>query len=171
MRRFAVIGLGSFGMAVARELARLGEHVIAIDSAHEKIEAIKDEVAAAVVTDATEKDNLLAVGVDKVDVVIVSLSKWPHESTLVTLQVSRLGVSMIVAKALSAEHAEILRRVGATRVVFPEQDRATRLADRLAAANILDYLAFSANLSNMNWAITSDDGLRSFKNGSSFKYL
>ncbi len=146
MRRFAVIGLGSFGIAAARTLARLGEHVLAIDSDHEPVEALKDEVAAAVVTDASQADNLAALEIQRTDVAIVSLSAEPYASTLVTLHLVCAGVPTVIAKALSADHGEVLRRVGATRVIFPESDRAARLAARLTAAHVLDYLAFSPNL-------------------------
>jgi trk system potassium uptake protein TrkA len=146
MRRFAVLGLASFGTAVARELARLGEHVLAVDNEHGPVEEIKDEVAAAMVADASDRESLVAMGVNRVDVTVVTLSKFPHEATLATLHLASFGVPIIVAKALSADHAEILRKVGATRVVFPERDMAARLADRLVSRNVLDFLAFSANL-------------------------
>jgi len=44
-QRFAVIGLGQFGSAIARNLSKRGAEVLAIDSSLEKVEGLKDEVS------------------------------------------------------------------------------------------------------------------------------
>jgi len=152
MKRFAVIGLGNFGMALAVELARLGQKVLAIDTNPDKARDAQAHVENALVADATERENLRAMGIEKVDVATVSLGGRMDTSILVVLHLSQLGVPEIVAKALNEEHAEILSRVGATRVVFPEKDMAQRLSQRMGSRSVLDYLTLASGLSVMELA-------------------
>ncbi|NOZ85337.1 MAG: TrkA family potassium uptake protein [Deltaproteobacteria bacterium] len=147
MKKHAVIGLGKFGMTMALELSRLGRYVIAIDGDPDRAKAVQPEVDKAMVSDATQRDNLVAMGVDKMDVVVVSLGGSMDAVTRVVLHLTRLGVPQIVAKALDEDHAEILRRIGATHVVFPEQERAFQLARRLCSENVLYYLSLPSGFS------------------------
>ncbi|WP_459941301.1 MULTISPECIES: potassium channel family protein [Deferrisoma] len=143
-KRFAVIGLGNFGMALAVELARLGRTVLAVDANPERAREAQAFVDQAVVADATAIENLKALGVEKVDVATVSLGGRMEASILVVLHLTRLGVPEIVAKALSEDHGEILRRVGATRIVFPEKEMAHRVAERVSSRNVMDYLSLAS---------------------------
>ncbi len=143
-KRFAVIGLGNFGMALAAELAALGGRVLAVDVNAERAREAQAFVDQAVVTDATEITNLKAVGLAETDVATVSLGGRMEASILVVLHLTRLGVPEIVAKALTEDHGEILRRVGATRVVFPEKEMAHRVAERVSSRNVLDYLSLAS---------------------------
>lgn len=147
MRHFAVIGLGNFGMSLATELSRLGQRVTAVDSDPDKAREAQAYVDQAMVADATEQGSLEAMGIADADVAAVSLGGRMDAATLVVLHLSRLGVHQIVAKALNEDHAEILSRVGATRVVFPEKEMAQRVAQRLSSQSVLDYLSLSADFS------------------------
>ncbi len=152
MKRFAVIGLGNFGMALALELAELGQRVTAVDINADKARDAQAWVDQALVGNATDRDNLEAMGLGAVDVAAVSLGGRTEATTLVVLHLSRLGVPEIIAKAVSEDHGEILSRVGATRVVFPEKDMAGRVADRIGSRNVLDYLTFSPGFSVLELA-------------------
>lgn len=156
MKRYAVIGLGNFGMALALELAQLGQRVIAIDSDPEKARNAQAYVEQALVADATDRENLVAMGIDKVDAAAVSLGGRMDASTLVVLHLSQLGVPEVVAKALNEDHGEILARVGASRVVFPEKEMALRMAERLSSRNVLDYLSLSSGFSVIELAPTKN---------------
>lgn len=140
MRKFAVIGLGHFGFSVAKVLHEEGHEVLAIDSSKEVIQNIKDFCTQAILADARDKETLIALGVEDVDVAIVSLGEQMEASILVTLHLQEIGVKEIIAKALSEDHAKILRKIGASEVIFPEKDMAERLARRLSAPNMIDYL-------------------------------
>lgn len=147
MTRHAVIGLGKFGMAVATELAHAGEWVLGVDvdpAVAREAQAHLDEV---LVGDATDRDGLLALGVGSVDVAAVAVGRRLATACRVVLHLADAGVPEIVAKVSSEDDGEILRRVGATRVVFPERDVARRLAGRLGSPNVLDYLAIATGVS------------------------
>ncbi|KPK70460.1 hypothetical protein AMJ71_05010 [candidate division TA06 bacterium SM1_40] len=143
MRQFAVIGLGRFGMSIAETLASRGAQVIAIDRDEEKIADMADVVTQAVQLDATEERALRSVGIQDVDVAVVSVGEDIQASILITLQLKELGVKHVIAKALNAMHGKILRKVGADRVVFPERDMGIRVAQRLVTPRILDYIELS----------------------------
>jgi len=117
MRSFVVIGLGKFGFNVAKTLYELGQEVTAIDVDKEVIQRIQDHSSQAVVTDATVSANLTALGVDNVDVAIVSLGEKMDASILVSLHLKELGLNEIWVKAISEDHGKILKRLGVTEVI------------------------------------------------------
>lgn len=138
--KFAVIGLGSFGSNVAKTLYEKKNEVLVVDSDKEKIEAVKTFVSHAVHMDAADKENLQALGIQEMDVVIVSLGPEMESSILTVLYLHEIGVKRIVAKALTEDHAKILEAVGATEVIYPEKDMALRTALKLSSPNVLEYL-------------------------------
>ncbi|PYV08998.1 MAG: hypothetical protein DMG07_24220 [Acidobacteria bacterium] len=147
MRRFAVIGAGTFGSAVAETLFEGDNEVIVIDSAAEKVQAVQGLATQAVQADATDPETLTALGVNEVDCAIVSLGEKIDQSILVTLHLKEMGVAEIVVKATTPEHGKILRLIGATEVIFPEKQMAQRVARRLSAPNIYDQIQLAENIS------------------------
>ena len=123
MSKFLVIGLGNFGSAVARELARLNCRVTAIDDDREKVQSLQDQnLIVGVFGNATDRKILESLEVDKADCVIISTGKDSHASILITMYVSELGAKRIVVKANTRDHAKILMQVGATQAIIPEQE-------------------------------------------------
>lgn len=139
-RKFAVIGLGTFGFQLACELEKLGGEVLAIDRNADTIQDIRDHVSRAVACDALERENLREVGVADVDVVIIGFRSRLDSSILVTMYVQELGVKEVVVQAVSDDHRRALEKLGAARVIFPEKDMALRVASQLLAPNLLDFL-------------------------------
>ena len=145
--KFAIIGLGSFGSYLARTLYEKGHDVLVIDKDKDKIEEAKDFSTQAVWMDSADKDSLQALGVQDMDVVVVSLGPEMEPSILTVLYLHELGVNKILAKALSVDHGKILEAIGATEVIYPERDMAIRLAQRLSSRNVLEYLPLAENIS------------------------
>jgi len=144
---FAVFGLGGFGYHVTATLSADGHEVIAIDSNKEKIQGVKEIVTQAILTDATDKETLKAIGIQDVDAAIVSLGEEGFESAmLVTLFLKEAGVKNIIAKVANEDQAKILIQIGATEVVFPEKDMAIRLAKRLGSPNVYDEIDIGEDL-------------------------
>lgn len=137
--KFAVIGLSSFGANVAKTLYEKGNEVLAVDSDKDKIEEVKTFVSHAVHMASDDKENLLALGIQDMDVVIVSLGPDMESSILTVLYLHEIRAGRIVAKALNEDHAKILEAVGATEVIFPEKDMAIKTALRLSNPNVLEY--------------------------------
>lgn len=145
--RFAVIGLGSFGSYLARTLYEKGHEVLVIDKDKDKVEEAKDFSSQAVWMDSADKESLKALGIQDMDVVVVSLGPEMEPSILTVLYLHELGVNRILAKALSPDHGKILEAIGATEVIYPERDMAVRLAQRLSSRNVLEYLPLAENIS------------------------
>jgi trk system potassium uptake protein TrkA len=144
--KVAVIGLGSFGIQIAKTLADSGHEVTAIDVDRARIDEAKACVPFAVVMNAADKESLKAMGMQDQDIVVVSIGPAMEPSILTVHYLGQLGVRRIVAKALSEDHAQILEAVGATEVVYPERDMAIKTAHRLVYPNVLEYVEVTAGV-------------------------
>jgi trk system potassium uptake protein len=140
-----VIGLGRFGSALARELERLGHEVMAVDRSEQRVNDIAPDVTHAVQLDASEEDALRAAGAADFNTAIVAISSDAEPSIFATMVLKRLGVRTVISKAGSVLHGEILARVGADRVVFPERETGLRLAHSFNVPNVIDYLDVAPN--------------------------
>lgn len=135
-----VIGLGRFGSALARELERLGNEVLAIDRSEEAVNEVAPYVTHALQLDASDEDALRAAGAADFRNAIIAISSQTEASIFATMALKRLGVRHLIAKAGTALHGEILARIGADRVVFPERETGERLAHTFSVPNVIDYL-------------------------------
>lgn len=141
MTKVAVIGLGSFGSHLVKALSKKrGVEIIAIDIDEGKVNDIKDFVAQPVTMDAANKENLVSVGIKDVDYVVVSSGPSLEPSIMTVHILKELGVSRIIAKALTEDHEKILRLVGATEIIYPERDIARKLGNQIDSPNLIDYL-------------------------------
>jgi trk system potassium uptake protein TrkA len=141
--RVTVIGLGRFGRSVAGSLAELGYEVTAIDLDERRVEEASEVVSLATQGDGTDEDLLRSLQVERSDVAIVAQGSQIEASVLAPLILKRLGVPWVVAKATNELHGEVLRRVGADRVIYPERDAGIRLAHTLAVPRVDDYISIS----------------------------
>src|SRR5918999_933818 len=135
-----VIGLGRFGAAVARELERLGHEVLAVDRNDQRVNDIAPDVTHALQLDPADEDALRSAGAADFNTAIVAISSDAEPSIFATMVLKRLGVRNVISKAGSQLHGEILARVGADRVVFPERETGLRLAHSFNVPNVIDYL-------------------------------
>lgn len=143
MKSYVVIGLGRFGYEVAAELCRQGCEVLAIDCNSDYVNHVADDVTHAVVADAQDKDVLRALGVGEMDCAVVAIGSDLAASVLVTMNLKELGVPQIICKAHDATHRRVLEKLGADRVLIPEQEQGARLARSLSSPNVLDYIELS----------------------------
>lgn len=143
MQSFIVLGLGRFGQSVAKTLYDLGHEVLAIDENEALIQSISESITYAVVGNITDENVLKSVGAKNFDVAVVSTGKNFESSILVTQMLKEMGIKYILAKAQNELHARVLSKLGADRVVFPEQDMGVRVAHNLVSTNIIDYIELS----------------------------
>ena len=147
MKTFAVIGLGRFGAAVAEKLMTLGHSVLAIDESQQLVAQLADRVTRAVVADAREEDVLRSLGVQNVDCAVIAIGSDVAASILVTMLCKELGIGQVVCKAGSREHKRALIKLGADRVIIPEQEMGDKLAQSLISGNVLEQIALSEEYS------------------------
>jgi trk system potassium uptake protein TrkA len=140
-RRVVVVGLGRFGQSVARTLHEMRYEVTAIDLDERAVEDTSGFVALAVQGDGTDEVLLRSLQVERSDIAVVAQGSQLETSVLATLVLKRLGIPWVVAKATNDLRGEVLRRVGADRVIFPERDAGVRLAHTLGVPRIDDYIS------------------------------
>ena len=143
MKSYMVIGLGRFGSEVARRLCELGCEVLAMDTRSDLVQQLSSSVTQAVVGDAQDKEVLRALGARDFDCAIVAIGGDLGASVLITMNLKELGVPYVVCKAHDETHRRVLQKLGADKVVIPEQEYAHRLARSLSSPNVLDYIELS----------------------------
>ena len=143
MKSYIVIGMGKFGTEAAKRLCELGCEVLAIDRNPELVQPLSNIVTQAVVGDARDKDVLRALGAKDFACAIVAIGANLADSVLATMNLKELGVPYIVCKAADETHRQVLMKLGADKVVIPEQEQAHRLAKNLSSPNVLDYIELS----------------------------
>jgi trk system potassium uptake protein TrkA len=150
-RKICVIGLGQFGSELARELAKYCE-VLAIDINEDRVHAIAESVQRALITDARDYSTFSSLVGPDFDEAVVSLGESMEASILCTLHLKKIGVKVIRAKAMSEDHASILRAIGATESIFPERETALRIAAQIVNPNLLDFIPLSEDFEVMDVA-------------------
>ena len=121
MKVVAVIGLGKFGFYIAKSLSRLNVKVIAVDNDEKKVQEISEFVDDAYVIDSTSKIALEEVGIYNLSTVVVSIGENIEASILTVMALKDLNNKNIIAKAITSTHGEILSKIGAFKVVYPEK--------------------------------------------------
>lgn len=140
MSRYVVIGLGKFGSWVARTLESLGHQVIAIEADGILIDRHAEFVSRAVQGDATDPVVLRGAGVAGVDAAVISMGENLAASILATVALRDLGVRDLYVKAAGDAEARALNALGVSEVIIPEKEAGVRLAHRMGATEVLDYL-------------------------------
>ncbi|MFH1417833.1 MAG: TrkA family potassium uptake protein [Planctomycetota bacterium] len=153
MKQVAVVGLGQFGTHLAKQLAVQGCDVLVLDAAESRVSAVRDDVHRALIADAKSFEALESVVAPTVDEVAVCLGDHIEASILCTLHLSQIGVKKILATAINEDHANILGRVGAHSVIFPDLETAERTARRMAHPNLLDYFPFAEEYRIMEYVM------------------
>jgi trk system potassium uptake protein TrkA len=148
-KHFVVIGLGSFGTALARKLSKNGCRVTGLDASKDRVEQMKDVLYEAVIGNATERETLQHLPLKEANAVFVSMGEDITQSLLATLHAKELGARRIVVKGVTPEHGKLLERLGVDRVVFPEAEIAAELADRMTWPNVIDFLPIDPEYSFM----------------------
>ena len=143
MQRVVVIGLGIFGLNIVKELFENGFEVIAVDKNKDAVQRIKDFSTKAILADGTDNEFMDLIGIHEDDVVIISFGEDLAASTLITLHLKQMKVKNIIVKAPNEEHKLILEKVGATDVIIPEKEVASKIAKSFISPNVLDCLPLS----------------------------
>ncbi len=142
-KSYVVFGLGSFGYSVAETLADCGYEVMVVDKGSDPIQSISPKVTYAVKADVTDTGTLEALDISQFDVAVVAFTQDMNASIMATLYAKECRIPKVVAKAVTALHATVLRKVGADEVVFPERDMGVRVAQNLVAGGMVDFLELS----------------------------
>lgn len=148
-KEYIVIGLGQFGTSIAKTLMQNDCEVLALDINEEKTRALADTVTCAVTGDVKDPELVTGLGIRNFDGAVIAIGENMEASIVATMIVNELGVPHILAKAQSELHAKILRKVGADRVVLPENEVGIRYGNNLVHGNFFDAVELSPDISVM----------------------
>jgi trk system potassium uptake protein TrkA len=143
-KRVAVIGLGRFGSSVARVCFELGYDVTAVDIDEKRVAEAADYATLAAQADGSDAEALVSLGVGRSEVGVVGQGQNIEASVSCALVLKQIGVPWVIAKAETDIHGEILRKVGADRVVYPEQESGVQVAHSIEIHHAVRYMSLTS---------------------------
>ncbi len=135
-----LIGLGRFGLHIAKKLQELGHEIMAVDINEEKINQVVPFVTDAQIGNSTNEDFLKSLGINNYDLCIVTISDDFQSSLETTSLLKELGAKKVISRAERDGQAKFLLRNGADEIVYPEKQLASWMAIKYSADHILDYI-------------------------------
>ncbi len=151
---FGIIGLGRFGTALTKTLASAGKELIALDTVESRIKQIRHLTDNAFVVSSFEKETLMDSGIQNCATVVICIGDSIDIGILTTLNVISMGVPRVIARAASYEQGLILEKIGAE-VIYPENDMAVRLANKLINTNIMETIELRGGIAITELRLTS----------------
>lgn len=147
LKQIAIIGLGKFGMSVAKLLSKYDYDVLAIDDSDNLIEEVIPFVTRAIKLNALDSEALKSVGIKNFDIAIIGIGDNIEASLMIALTLKELGIPNIIAKSRDEKHTKLLEMIGVNKIVQPEIDSAVRLVNTLTATYIKDKMELSKEYS------------------------
>ncbi len=146
-KSYAVFGLGRYGRAVAEELIKNGAEVLAVDKNESLVNNAIEKIPFCRCADVTDAAVIKQLGISNIDVVIVSMAHNLEASVMATILCKEAGVETVIVKCADETQQKVLRRVGADKVVLPENESGIRLAKNLLSSGLVDVIELSKNVS------------------------
>lgn len=146
-KTYAVFGLGRYGRAVARELVDNGREVIAIDDDQNIVNDAAAYLPICKCANVTDAEVISQLGIAEIDTVIICMAGNLEASVMAVTLCKEAGVKTVIAKCANEMHQKILLKVGADKVVFPENESGIRLAKNLLSSGFIDMISLSKDVS------------------------
>lgn len=146
-QQIAVIGLGAFGLALVKTLAREGAHVIAVDNDMTHLDAVKNIVPNCICFDSTDAAQLKQHGITDVDIAVIAIGEDFEPVVLIAMELLRAGVGKVYARANSVTQEEVLKKIGVHEIIHPERQVAERMGITLHRKGVEDLLDLGEDLS------------------------
>lgn len=144
---FVVIGLGRFGMNVARTLSSSGAEVMVIDKEERQLEEVANYVTHTICADATNAEAMRQLGINNYDGAIVGIGNDLEANVLITIQLKEMGVPFVMTKASTDIEGRILRKIGADKVIFPDKEMGIRVGNQIMNGNYFEAIELSEKYS------------------------
>ncbi len=147
MKSVLVIGLGRFGRHLAHRMQDLGNDVMVVDLHEDNITPYISTFTDSQIGDCTKETVVKALGVENFDICFVTIGEDFQASLVITSHLKNCGAKMVIAKANQDIQADLLYKIGADEVIYPEREMAEKVAVRYTAKNIFDYVPLTAEYS------------------------
>ena len=142
----AVLGLGKYGRSLSENLYRMGADVLAVDSDEELVAEFADKCTSAVCANLTNEDEVVALGLKNMDIVVVAMGRNLAASIMSIAVAKEQGVPVVVAKSSSKRMTSILLKVGADKILDPEGEGGARSARILLSSSFKDFFKLDNNM-------------------------
>jgi trk system potassium uptake protein TrkA len=142
----AVLGLGNYGKSLAEKLYDMGADVLVVDKDEDLIKEFSSKCSAAICADLCNEEAVAALGLKNMDVVITAVAKNLTASIIAVAVAKEQGVPLIIAKSSSNRMSSILLRVGANKVIDPEEEGGVRSARILMSSSFKDFFEIDDNM-------------------------
>ena len=146
MKQVAVLGLGRFGRKLAVSLYENGADVMAVDKNEDIVENISGSVTYAIRADISNAEALKGLGLENMDTVVVGIGSELTSSIMAVMVSKELGVPYVVAKASDERMGAILKKIGADKIIYPEEETGERTARILTSDSFMEFFDIDSNL-------------------------
>ncbi|MBQ2865182.1 MAG: TrkA family potassium uptake protein [Clostridia bacterium] len=146
-KTYAVFGLGRYGTAVAKELVDNGMEVLAVDTDQKIVNDAAAYLPVCKCADVTDAEVISRLGIGNIDTVIVCMASNLEACVMAVTLCKEAGVKNVIAKCANEMQQKIMLRVGADRVIFPENESGIRLARDLLSSGFIDLISLSKDVS------------------------
>lgn len=146
MKQFVIVGLDTFGIRMLEQLSLVTNDIIIIDKDPETVNQYKDLAHDAFIMNAINEKALETLIPRDIDAAIVDLGSSIEASIMVTNHLKKMDVKEIIVKAESDELGNVLKIVGATKVIYPDREAAKGLTPLLASSSLFQYMPVSPSL-------------------------
>lgn len=146
-KSIAVLGLGKYGISLAQNMFEMGADVLIVDIDEDKLKEVADYSTSAICADLTNEEEVAALGLKNMDIVAVAMGGNLAASIMSVAVAKEQQVPLIVAKSSSDRMTSILKKIGANKVIIPEEYGGQQSARILASDTFLDYFQVDKSLS------------------------
>jgi trk system potassium uptake protein TrkA len=154
--KFLIVGLGNFGASLAEKLTNQGNEVIGIDASMAKVDALKEKISHTICMDSTDEFTVSGLPLKDTDVVIVAIGEDQGASIMTTALFKSLNVKRLISRAINPLHEMVLKALGVTEIVHPEEETAERWAKKLCLVGLVDSFELSEEYSLVEANVPSE---------------
>ncbi len=138
--KFCIIGLGTFGTQLARQLNREGHEIVAVDNDPGHINQLKDEIEYLVQADCTDINAFHEIPIDACDAVILAIGENFEASLTIAANIQQLGATRIISRIINPLHGRLLKLLKIEETMIPEAMAAAWLARMLKTPDFLNSI-------------------------------
>lgn len=146
-KSIAVLGLGKYGISLAKNLYNMGADVLVADDDPDVLKEMVGNCTTAIKADLEVEEEILALDLKNMDIVVVAMAGNLSASILAVTIAKEIGVPLVVAKSSGDRMSSILRKIGADKIIIPEESSGFQSARILLSDTLLDYFKVDDNLS------------------------
>ena len=147
MKSVLLIGMGKFGQILGENLLRMGDEVMIVDKNENIVNMLAPKYTNALIANCMHEANLRSMDIPSFDVCVVAIGDDFQSSLEITSLLRELGAKYVVSKAATEIQRKFLLRNGADEVIYPDRDLAEKLAVRMNASKVFDYIELDSEYS------------------------